>query len=410
MDAIKQAIIARGSTFEGQWRNFMAFCWNQQTINDATRLCAASGVTFKTAPDNPATNLEGDDALALTGGFGAVDHDVKLPHASLGFYHVKFAATDSRSVTFVNGLNFGHDTFDSGVGNLLRFAALQPLERQGVIMQIDLKVNAAWQSGPVDMTDVPWIPVCRDNPAGRVDEVVFMYGNAELDRSAPNYATLTPPGRKGPGLIATDIGCKDWTASLDMTCPASRGTGNETFRLKNVTLTNVMDTAAPKPGPTIAYPLSPGQAIQPPFGFLYRLVSGTVEWAYSAHTAGSSTCDYAGAKSYPITGETPVLTLSNFTPPGNASRSIVTPGLATNGIGDYVLLSADRRCTDSDGKVTTGTANPIARSLDINVFGLLSAVRVAGGGLSVKGTADQTTAGQDGDKTVTGTWSLTAVP
>ena len=93
MDAIKQAIIARGSTFEGQWRNFMAFCWNQQTINDATRLCAASGVTFKTAPDNPATNLEGDDALALTGGFGAVDHDVKLPHALLGFHHVKFAAT-----------------------------------------------------------------------------------------------------------------------------------------------------------------------------------------------------------------------------------------------------------------------------------------------------------------------------
>lgn len=47
------------------------------------------------------------------------------------------------------------------------------------------------------MTNVPWIAICRDNPAGRVEEVVFMYGNGEVDRGDPNYAGLQVPGAKG---------------------------------------------------------------------------------------------------------------------------------------------------------------------------------------------------------------------
>jgi hypothetical protein len=415
MDAIGKAIAGKGSTFEEQWRKFIVFCWNQNTINDATRLYQATNVTFTTAPNDPANDIEDDLSLSLANGFAAANHAVDLPHAAMAFYRVKFAASDSRSVTFVNGLNYGLDTFDDGgVGTALRFTGLQPGQREGVSMQLYLKVNGAWQSAPVDMTNVPWIAICRDNPAGKVEEVVFMYGNGEIDRGDPNYGTLQVPGAKGPGLIATDIGCRDWTARLDMKRPVEVGTGLETFTLKNVTLTNAFSTAAPQPGPKPPYALAPGDQVQPGFGFPYKVTGGTAEWTFNQHTAGSTTCDYAGGKTYSVTGGKPVgafpvLTLSNYTPPGNASRSMITVGLAINALADFVSLSADWRCTDSGGKVTTGTATNIATPMDLVVHELSQSVRVGAGGMLITGTGAQTQAGES-DKTVTGTWTLTAVP
>ena len=416
LDAISKAIAANGSTFEDEWKKFIAFCWNQETINDATRLYQAAKIPFTTAPDNPAMDIEADDVVSLANGFAQVEHDIDLPRASMVFYRVRFSGASSRSVTFVNGINFGLDTFDDGgVGNALRFTGLQPGQREGVSMQLYLKVNGAWQSAPVDVTNVPWIAICRDTPAGRVEEVVFMYGNGEVDRGDPNYVELKVPGANGPGLVATDIGCKDWTARLDMTRPVDTGTGVETFKLRNVTLTNAMSTAAPQPGgPNPPYGLKAGEQVQPGFGFIYKVTGGTAEWTYNQHIGGSTTCDYAGGKTYSVTGGPavgviPVLTLSNYTPPGNASRGLITVGLAINALADFISLSADWRCVDGDGKVTTGTAAGIAASMDMFAHEL-SAVRVSAGGLSITGTGVQTSAGESGDTKVTGSWTLTAVP
>ena len=104
-----------------------------------------------------------------------------------------------------------------------------------------------------------------------------------------------------------------------------------------------------------------------------------------------------------------MLTLSNYTPPGNASRGLITVGLAINALADFISLSADWRCVDGDGKVTTGTAAGIAASMDMFAHEL-SAVRVSAGGLSITGTGVQTSAGESGDTKVTGSWTLTAVP
>ena len=361
-------------------------------------------------------DIEADDVVSLANGFARVEHDIDLPRASMVFYRVRFSGASSRSVTFVNGINFGLDTFDDGgVGNALRFTGLQPGQREGVSMQLYLKVNGAWQSAPVDVTNVPWIAICRDTPAGRVEEVVFMYGNGEVDRGDPNYVELKVPGANGPGLVATDIGCKDWTARLDMTRPVDTGTGVETFKLRNVTLTNAMSTAAPQPGgPNPPYGLKAGEQVQPGFGFIYKVTGGTAEWTYNQHIGGSTTCDYAGGKTYSVTGgpavgAIPVLTLSNYTPPGNASRGLITVGLAINALADFISLSADWRCVDGDGKVTTGTAAGIAASMDMFAHEL-SAVRVSAGGLSITGTGVRTSAGEGGDTKVTGSWTLTAVP
>lgn len=420
MDAISKAIAGNGSTFEDEWRKFIAFCWNQETLNDATRLYQAASLPFTAAPNDPTQDIEEDLTLSLTNGFAQAEHAIDLPHASMAFYRVKFAGSASRSVTFVNGLTYGLDTFDSGVGNALRFTGLQPGKREGVSMQLYLKVNGAWQSAPVDVTNLPFIAICRDNPAGKVEEVVFMYGNGEVDRGDPNYSGLQVPGAKGPGLIATDIGCGDWIGRLDIKRPVEEGTGEETFTLKNVTLKNAMSTAAPQPQPPamkVPYPLAPGEQFQPGFGFIYKVTGGTAEWTYKQRVVGSTTCDYAGARTYPVTGTPgpapgliPVLTLSNYTPPGNTYRSLITVGLGINALADFVGLSADWTCTDSNGKVTKGTATSIARPLDLFVTELTQSVRVGAGGLLISGSGAQAQAAVDGDTTVTGTWSLTAVP
>ncbi|HSC64990.1 MAG TPA: hypothetical protein VLD35_15215 [Caldimonas sp.] len=414
LDALAGAILGNGSTFDDEWRKFIAFCWNQQTINDATRLYAATGIVFKDAPSDP-KDLEQDSVVSLAGGYAEVAHDVNLPHASMGFYRVKFAGGDSRSVTFVNGITYGLDTFDSGVGNALRFTGLAAAKRKGASMQIYLKVKGAWQSAPVDVTDMPFIAVCRDNPAGKVEEVVFMYGNAEVDPVGANYNEVLVAGDMAPGLIATDIGCQDWTGRLDMQRAVDQGTGVETFKLINVKLVNAMSTAAPLPGIKPAYALAAGEQFQPGFGFIYKVVGGSVEWTYNQHIGGSTTCDYAGGKTYSITGGKaigpfPVLTLSNYTPPGNTFRSLITAGLAINGLADFITLSADWRCTDSDGKVTTGTETGIASALDLIVTELTASTRVSAGGMLISGTGAQTQAVESGDRNVSGTWSLTAVP
>jgi hypothetical protein len=414
MDAIAGAILDSGSTFDDEWKKFIAFCWNQETLDDATRLYAATGLVFKEAPSDPA-DLEADSVVAMTNGYAEVAHDLDLPHASMAFYRVKFAAGDSRSVTFVNGVNYALDTFDSGVGNALRFTGLAPAKRKGVSMQLYLKVKGVWQSEPVDVTNMPFIAVCRDNPAGKVEEVVFMYGNAEIDKGGANYKELLVAGDMAPGLIATDIGCQDWTGRLDMQRPVEQGTGVETFKLKNVRLTNAMSTAAPLPGFKPAYALAAGEQFQPGFGFIYNVTGGTVEWTYNQHIGGPTTCDYTGSRTYSITGGKavgafPVLTLSNYTPKGNTFRSLITAGLAINSLADFITLSADWRCVDSDGKVTTGTETSIANELDLIVTELTASTRVGAGGMLISGSGAQTQAAESGDKTVSGTWSLTAVP
>jgi hypothetical protein len=197
--------------------------------------------------------------------------------------------------------------------------------------------------------------------------------------------------------------------------PVDEGTGVETFTLKNVTLKNGGSTAAPQPGIKVPYALAAGEQFQPGFGFVYKVTGGTAAWTYNQHVAGPTTCDYAGGKTYPVTGgkavgPLPVLTLSNWTPPGNTSRSLITAGLAINALADFVSLSADWRCVDSGGKVTTGTETGLASQLDLFSEELLQSVRIGPGGMRAAGTGADSQAAQDGDKKVTGTWSLTATP
>ena len=273
--------------------------------------------------------------------------------------------------------------------------------RHGSSMQVYLKVNGAWQSAAVDLSNVPWYSVCRDNPV-MIEEAIFMYGNGEISDGQPNYTVLTPVSQQ-PGLIATDIGCRNWTGSLNMTrtlmsMAPLQTTGSETLSISNITLENVMASAAPTPGPGPAYQLAPGDEVPAGFGFVYKITGGTATWNYNDRTTD---CIWTGSKTFSIVGDSnPHVSFSNWAPPGTASRGLSLPGLLNDGFAkaqEASLLAAEKRCTDPQNNKTVvlgGLSN------DILVYQLDQAVRIGSGGLTVRGTGAQTSES-------TGSWSFT---
>lgn len=386
--AIEGAIVAAGSSFSEEWPKFVVANWNRDTITTY----AKADTLFEKA------DLNGDAPFTLpAGGTGSLTHALSLEHASAAYYRVAFGDSVSRSVAIVNGLSFSADSVDmSGFGNNLAFTGLDALSRRGASMQVFVKVNGAWQSEPADMVNAPWHMFCRDDPAGKVEEIIFMYANAEISPTAPNY-TLTPR-RRGPGLLATNIGCRDWTGDLSMSRPLPGG--SETLVISGIVLKNVMPTAAPSPGAgPPAYPLAAGSQTGPGFGWVYAITSGSATWTYNDNSDG---CTRTGSDTFAIAGPNPGITNSGYTPPGAANHGIAIPMFLGNALPAVANLAYDWRCVGPGGAVTTGT-NVVGTNLDVGVSVDDPSVRISTStGLSVSGTGAQSRAFPD----ATGSWSL----
>lgn len=385
--AIDSALGDAGSSFHQEWPKFIAANWNRETIKTYRD---ADGLTDQ-------VDLNGDDTLTLSGGTAYVGHDVAIKHAAAAYFRVVFSDSTSRSITIVNGMKFRAGAENqTGFGDNIFFTGLGTLDRQGASLQVFLKVNGAWLSAPSDLSNVPWFSICRDDPAGKIDEMIFMYGNSEFSTGAPNYLELVPRD-KNPGVLATSIGCRDWSGGLTMTKPLTHGT--EKLTITNVKLTNALPTAAPAPGPgPTAYPFAAGQQVSPGFGWVYRIAGGSAKWTYNDDGDG---CTRAGSKTFEIKGPSPVITTSAFAPPGALSRGIVIPGLMANVVQTVVGLSYDWRCVDSNGEVTTGTT---VNGTDLDIVAVINdpAVRVTVDGLTVGGTQAQSGAGSSAN----GSWLL----
>jgi len=157
----------------------------------------------------------------------SIQQDASLPHASSallsGRHRQRRPQPHVRSMAGRQGGHSGSGGFGETVTYTGPATCCAVLERQGVSMQVYLKINGVWQSAPQNLTNVPWLTACHDDPEGKVEEVVFMYANAEISPSAPNYTRLLARGALNPGLLATNIGCRDWTGSISMTKPLPAG-------------------------------------------------------------------------------------------------------------------------------------------------------------------------------------------
>ncbi len=386
--AIDSAIADAGSSFHREWPKFIAANWNRETIQTYVK---ADSLSEK-------VDLNGDEALAMdASGTVWLRHDLQLKHASAAYFRVVLGDSASRSITIVNGWKFLADSVDlTGWGENLAFTGLSTLDRQGASLQVFLKVNGAWLSEPSNLSNVPWFTVCRDDPAGKIEEMIFMYGNSEFSTGAPNYTQLVAR-KDNPGLLATNIGCRDWTGSLTLTKPLPGGT--ERLAITGIRLQNALPTAAPQPGEgPPSYPFAAGQQIAPGFGWVYKITAGSATWTYNDNGDG---CTRGGNQTFAISGPNPVIMNTGFTPPGAASRGTTIPGLLANAIPTVVGLSYDWRCVATDGTVTSGTT-PVGTDLDIHVVLDDPVARISGSGLSVFGTGAQSGAAPD----ATGNWSL----
>jgi len=389
--ALDAALVSVGTSFSEQWPKFIAFLWNQDTLNKL--------VPFGIA-DKPDVQRSTD--AKLTGGYTYIGHDFSLPHASAAYYRVDFPNADVRSVTFVNGVNYVFDTIDEGVGETLYFTGLSELRRRGVSMQLYLKVNGAWQAEPTRFTNYAWYSVCRDDPAGKVESAIFMYGNAEIVEGLPNYEKLEADVQES-GVFATNIGCRDWTGNLDFTKALDNGRdGTETLKITNITLKNTMATKAPAAGDAnVPYLLAENQSAPAGFGFTYAIAGGTAKWAYHATTPGpSEVCQYDGTDTFDIGTGDATNVFSNWTPPGSAFRGATISPLLTNVIARIATLRIDWSCVDSNNRRTTGFEGP-TDMLDM-FLDFRSSVKFDASGLAIGGTGAQSMT-----EHVTGSWSFT---
>src|SRR5205823_3987199 len=147
------------------------------------------------------------------------------------------------------------------------------------------------------------------------------FGNGEIHPENPNFTALAPLA-VGPGLVVTNIGCRDWTGSLAMTKPVAGG--QETLTLSNIVLRNQLPTAVPPPGsaPT-TYPIAAGTKVSLSFGYTYATTAGTATWTYNGATTG---CTRTGNKTFSVIDPTPKHQFSNWAPPGKADHGASVGG------------------------------------------------------------------------------------
>jgi hypothetical protein len=390
--AINGALVARGSSFEKEWPKFVAANWNRDTIDTYIKFDNLTEI-----PDVESTNV-----FSVSGGPTAILQAVSLPHASSAYYRVG-VGSGARSLMFMNGWSFKANSQDlTGWGNTVTYTGLNAVERQGASMQVFLKINGVWQSAPLNLTNVPWLTACHDDPAGKIEDIVFMYANAEISQAAPNYTALAARGPLNPGLLATNIGCRDWNGNISMTMALPGG--QEKLTVSNIVLKNAMPQAVPAPGgepTTYPLPVAGENTISPGFGYVYSIASGDAVWTYDNHTNdGTTICDETGSKSFSVANAAPTHTFSNWAPNGAASYGTFLAGF----VGLKVLtLTYDWNCV-SNGTIHTSGTDVTSNNLDITTLINDSAVRISTTGLSLSGTGAQTGTGAPD---VSGTWSFT---
>jgi hypothetical protein len=220
--AFEQALQPLGG-FEKVWPEFVLHNWNDDPVDDYQKVDQLT--------DRPMAH--GGTTL----GPGAVDAylslNVEVPHLSATYKH--FVFNDAvNSFAFLNGLTFNVsteprtflNTFD--LGEQYKWTPLPVEQKRGASVQAILKKNGKWQT-PEDWTNVAYKAFCRQKPSEKIDEIVLIFANSNIDQNAVLKVQGQPPL-----LIATDMGCRfegilDWTSSA----LTKQGLGDVDLQYKN---------------------------------------------------------------------------------------------------------------------------------------------------------------------------------
>lgn len=376
-----------------------------------------AAANFSHEPSNYLLTMQGLKSYELTSiaedftdsgfsGTGWVGFSVDLPHASMSFHRMTFSQLDTRNLMIVNGISYKatSEAYPLIAGKVIYSSLLSDDERRGAGVQMLFKVNGTWLTDTVNVTNAQLpLTICRDNPQTRVDEIVFIYSNAEINSAKPNYQFLRPRG-VSPGIHITNIGCRQWTGSIDLT--TNTGLGNVTEELFSTTPI-VAETLTfwdsivpgPEPGP---YDTSVDHVSMSGAAPIY-FVSGNFRWTRNGtYTSGSDTCTQAGTQDFTMSARFPVGAFGNMVVEGASNH-------ATQVISFPSLCSTSQGCIDAQYTDSCYPGVPIS-SFEISGMGITINLAdspphmVSSNGLSVSGTGAQA----NNPSQVTGTWSFNA--
>jgi hypothetical protein len=207
--ALKAGIEKAGGKLDEIWPDFAVYNVNEAPF-DAYRV--QDRIRIKPAGKRrPGLTASGGDRFAELAGRS----DVELPHLSIRYFFFEGDASDDKVslVTVYNGLTRALDRVQvEDYGEALSASqASDPDAVKGAHIDVLLRVDGNWQRE--NLTDKPARSFCRDLKKERFDSLIVILSNSDISMSR----TITPPGRYGPGLFVSNVGCGAWQGEADLT-------------------------------------------------------------------------------------------------------------------------------------------------------------------------------------------------
>jgi len=191
LEAVDKAI---PGGFLERWPDFAVYLWNRAPFNDFSLWDKISEVAFGLGLTPRATGEYSTDVVIPVNLSGAKDAQYVMPadvkYLASNYYHFTFPDAAARSIEFLN-------PYISGVNPDGKVQALIKTEGQNWVRE--------------DWTASPFKTFCRDKKSERLEELVIILSNSDWEAGPP----LDPV--RDAKLVATNIGCWQWTGTASTT-------------------------------------------------------------------------------------------------------------------------------------------------------------------------------------------------
>ena len=259
LHALKSGLAAAGVPLETSWPGFAVYSWNEAAPFDRYN---EDKLTDK-------AQLEMAGSLRVPAGDQYVklgDLQLELPHLSMRYFQFDFPDATASTVAFYNGIQRALSSVDvawvDNFGKVLTAKAVgDPASIKGAHVEALLKIDGKWTREK--WTDAPFKTYCRDLKAERIESLVIILSNSDIE------TTLKPQGDFPPIVQATNIGCYAWEGSVDLTFQEDGRV--EKMAVRNLRLEALGDVP---------------DAEETPLRRLFSVAGGTFHWSISGSTQG----------------------------------------------------------------------------------------------------------------------------
>jgi hypothetical protein len=229
-----------------------------------------------------------------------------------------------------------------------------------------MKINGEWKVE--DWTNVGARYFCRDKASERLEELTLIYSNSQFeDRSS---GSILKPQDTPPTLLASNIGCHEWTGT-------SKVTNVNNGVTEVVSATNFV--WAPKPCSNSSSIFTMGICFTP--------VAGKVTWDVSGND--DLGCTYSGHDVDNGAGLVGEFMINSYTLNGSFSRAYIA------GAGSEKTVTVTRVCPDGDSTLVYHDEQAIGGSLEMDWEDCPGEVcHIKDDGITISGSTD------DGEKQV----------